>query len=523
MASSSSTQYSDNPNSRPPRSSLEMEFERDGVVRDSGSRLRSSFQFCHRRNLALVFLFVLALFIATTDIFESADMSLPDGDDDFNASPQRTKDDGDDLMMMMMDEYDDTNDGDEKGDTNVVDLNAYNPGRDGVEFISPSCNYTCRTDRLPHESALYPGQVLCSQMHRFGMTEAGDFVLQDCQLNKQTIFWSAQEAQLKSDQYPIHFEMQKNGYFQIISDPSGKVLFEQHPKRNVTYHHMCLHEKPKLDCPYLHLRGSGMVVLNWIDDDAHKWMDRDMKQQYVALFPADENGDTKKDDENNDDTKDDGNEDDMKDGENNDDTKDDENNDDTKDDENNDDTKDDTTDHDGDDDGKDDINVVDLHAQNPKRDGVDFISPSCNYTCLTDRLPQRSPLYPGQVLCSQMHRFGMTEEGELFLQDCQLDQQTIFWSAQDAQLTSDQYPIHFEMQKNGYFQIISEPSGKVLFEAQPNSEITFHRLCLKNPKLHCPYLHLHPDGVLVLNWIDDDKHKWMAWNVKQKYVGLFPP
>jgi len=271
--------------------------EHDGVIRDgSSSRLR--FHICHSRNLALLFLFVLGFFMAGTDMFESRDLSLPNGDDDFLARPTKLEKEQDEDEDNNNDLNDDTKDGsnnnnnggddDDDKDTNVVNLNAYNPKRDGVEFISPSCNYTCRTDRLPHESPLYPGQVLCNQMHRFGMTDEGEFFLQDCQLDTRTVFWSAQEAQLTPDQYPIHFEMQKNGYFQIISDPSGQVLLEQHPKRNVTFHHMCLHKNPKLDCPYLHLRETGMVVLNWIDDDKHKWMDRDMKQQYVGLFPDDE-------------------------------------------------------------------------------------------------------------------------------------------------------------------------------------------------------------------------------------------
>lgn len=168
-------------------------------------------------------------------------------------------------------------------------------------------------------------------------------------------------------------------------------------------------------------------------------------------------------------------------------------------------------------------NVVDLNAKNPKRDGVQFISPSCNYTCRTDRLPQESPLYAGQVLCNEKMRFGMTESNDLFIQDCQADVQTILWSAKEANLAADQLPVHFEMKKNGYFQIISDPSGKVVFESRPKSDVTYHELCLSHkPKLDCPYLHLHKDGVLVLNWIQEDPHKWKAENVQRRYVGLNP-
>ena len=122
-------------------------------------------------------------------------------------------------------------------------------------------------------------------MYRFGMNDGAELFLQDCQLNTTTIFWSAKDEQLTHDQYPVHFEMKKNGYFYILSDPTGQILLEKHPKRTITYHHMCLYPKPKLDCPYLHLHPDGVLVLNWIDDDNNQWMDRDVKQQYVGLFP----------------------------------------------------------------------------------------------------------------------------------------------------------------------------------------------------------------------------------------------
>ncbi|KAL3933867.1 MAG: hypothetical protein SGBAC_010214 [Bacillariaceae sp.] len=170
---------------------------------------------------------------------------------------------------------------------------------------------------------------------------------------------------------------------------------------------------------------------------------------------------------------------------------------------------------------EDDINKVDLAAENPKLDGVQFISPACNYTCRTDRLPLESPLYPGQALCNEAHRFGMTDDGDLFLQDCQLHTTATFWSAAQNDVPENQFPIHFELQRNGYIQVLSDPTNHVLFEAQPKTEITFHRLCLARPKLHCPYLHLHPDGVLVLNWIDDTNNgEWKVDNVLNVYPEL---
>ncbi|CAJ1961315.1 unnamed protein product [Cylindrotheca closterium] len=367
----------------------------NGVVRDSRFR---RFNLCQTRNLAILFLFVIVLIIAAvlsagTDVFESRDVSLPatnngkGGDELVDSLNNGGNDDGD-----KGDNADDIDDM-----INKVNLDSFNPKRDGVDFISPICNYTCQTDRLPHETPLYPGQVLCNEMHRFGMTEEGEFFLQNCQLTDQndgklTVFWSAKEAQLAPDQYPIHFEMEKNGYFQIISDPSGQVLFEKRPTRNVTFHRLCLNNRPKLHCPYLHLHNDAVVVLNWIDDVQGRWMARNVKHEYVELFPEDIGDEGADDNAGADDTTND------------------------------------------EDDVDDMINKVHLDAFNPKRDGVEFISPICNYTCQTDRLPHETPLYPGQVLCNQMHRFGMTDQGEFFVQNCQLTDQndgklTVFWSA----------------------------------------------------------------------------------------------
>jgi len=170
-------------------------------------------------------------------------------------------------------------------DNNKVDLTAKNPERDGFQFNSPSCDYTCRTDKLPHESPLYAGQVLCNQKMRFGMTKSNDLFIQDCQANIVTTLWSAKSANLAPNQLPVHFEMKKNGYFQIISDPSGKVVFESRPKADVTYHEMCLHRKPKLDCPYLSLHKEGVLVLNWVQEDPAEYKAVNVQHNFDDFNP----------------------------------------------------------------------------------------------------------------------------------------------------------------------------------------------------------------------------------------------
>jgi hypothetical protein len=125
--SSNRNQFSDNPSAAPSSSLAIMEDDtdggNDGIVRDS--RLRRM-NLCQSRNLVLLFLVVLESFIAGTDIFESKDLSLPEGDDDFNELAQPSNEQvGDDLMDVN------GGDGGYGGDTiNKVNLNANNPNRD---------------------------------------------------------------------------------------------------------------------------------------------------------------------------------------------------------------------------------------------------------------------------------------------------------------------------------------------------------------------------------------------------------
>lgn len=156
---------------------------------------------------------------------------------------------------------------------------ARNPERDGDKFRSAECHYECKTDRLGHKMPLYPGQALCNQPQRFGLAESGDFLLHDCETGEKKVFWSAASG----NHSHIHFEMKKDGRFQIISE-QDKVLFQEQPKRTISYSKQCL-DDPTMDCPYLHLRKSGMVVVNWQDEDTGEWMDRDMEKTYLTLYP----------------------------------------------------------------------------------------------------------------------------------------------------------------------------------------------------------------------------------------------
>lgn len=144
--------------------------------------------------------------------------------------------------------------------------------------VATWCEYECKTERIGHNSPIYSGQAICKNQHRFGLNQNGDFLLHDCEADKQEILW---ERNGVSSASAINFQMKKDGVFQISN--KSKVLWETEPKRKIYYSEQCL-DKPKLDCPYLHLRKSGMLVVNWIDGETGEWMDRPMKRIYTELF-----------------------------------------------------------------------------------------------------------------------------------------------------------------------------------------------------------------------------------------------
>lgn len=239
------------------------------------------------RLLLVIFAFLLGMVVTTLEAFPDLKQLLQSNNDSTNQDNRiktKTNNDKEGLKFLLgQDEEDHSNIllGNDGDNTKAVTKQP-NHQRDGTnKYKSASCNYECQTDRLGHEMPLYPGQALCYQQQRFGLTTSGDFVIHDCETNEKKVFWSASKVSSS-----MHFEMKKDGRFQIIlsKQQEDEVLFEHKPKRIVSYSKECL-SKPKLDCPYLHLRKNGMVVLNWEDKVTGEWMDRDMQRIYPNLYP----------------------------------------------------------------------------------------------------------------------------------------------------------------------------------------------------------------------------------------------
>ena len=126
-------------------------------------------------------------------------------------------------------------------------------------------------------------------------------------------------------------------------------------------------------------------------------------------------------------------------------------------------------------------------------------------------------LYPGQLICSKpyserRYRFGMTLEGHLIWEDTNSDQVIVLYENNDERL------LYFELTTDATMLLKEQSSQEdtTVWEGPAlhlnNRPMSHHPRCLSNHD--CPYLHMHSDGVMVLNWISGG---WATRNFVRVY------
>lgn len=151
-------------------------------------------------------------------------------------------------------------------------------------------------------------------------------------------------------------------------------------------------------------------------------------------------------------------------------------------------------------------------------------STSCDliYDCQTDRLGNRTPLYPGEAICNRGYAFGLTTEGVFQLHDCVNDETQVFFTPD----IEDKHDVYFVMETDASFNIYrdedeaEDEDDELLQQWDSKKKVGFTAKCLPRPLLDCPYLHLHKGGVVVLNYIDDNDD-WNDRNIRRVYPDLF--
>ena len=141
-------------------------------------------------------------------------------------------------------------------------------------------------------------------------------------------------------------------------------------------------------------------------------------------------------------------------------------------------------------------------------------------------------LYRGQFICSKAsdgtrrYRFGMTlDTGDVIWEDMQTGERQVLYqnTANSADnTTSADSSMYFSLRIDGTMVLSwhdkNQPNPDPHWTAPPvtlQHPMSHTKLCLAQHD--CPYLHLHSDGVMVLNYIAGDGAGWQARNFLRVY------
>jgi hypothetical protein len=134
------------------------------------------------------------------------------------------------------------------------------------------------------------------------------------------------------------------------------------------------------------------------------------------------------------------------------------------------------------------------------------------YNCINERWNHQTKMYKNTFLCSTKNSYvwGVSKKGNLVWKDLSTGERRMYYEN-----IYNHQANYFWLTLDGKFQIIGD-NGEVLWEKNPGNynDIGYHQ-CLTN--FACPYLHLHSDGVIVLNWIDATTGSWITKNINKLY------
>lgn len=135
------------------------------------------------------------------------------------------------------------------------------------------------------------------------------------------------------------------------------------------------------------------------------------------------------------------------------------------------------------------------------------------YNCINERWNHRTPMYAGDFMCSYKNSYiwGMSKRGNLIWKDLSTGETKVYYKN-----TRNRKGIYFWLSIDGKMKIKSR-SGDTLWVRKLkrfNHRKIGYRTCLKD--WPCPYLHLHGDGVNVLNAYV--RGEWDELNIDNHYI-----
>ncbi len=134
------------------------------------------------------------------------------------------------------------------------------------------------------------------------------------------------------------------------------------------------------------------------------------------------------------------------------------------------------------------------------------------YNCFNERWNHRTPMYAGDFMCSYKNSYiwGMSEKGDLIWKDLSTGEKYTYYKNKE-----NRKGIYFWLSIDGKMKIKSR-SGDTLWVRKLkhyNHRKIGYRKCLQD--WPCPYLHLHGDGVNVLNAFV--RGEWDELNIDNHY------
>jgi hypothetical protein len=147
---------------------------------------------------------------------------------------------------------------------------------------------------------------------------------------------------------------------------------------------------------------------------------------------------------------------------------------------------------------------------------------SCHteFECQTDRISHNRPLYVGQAICATKYPYavGLAAEGILQWTNCDSGEtHVIARASKNPSGTTRNGMYYFMLLDDASWNLYDETSGQLLWKKECLKPVKLYPHCLSHPDLNCPYLHLHNDGVIVLNWIDEDG-VWIARDARRPNI-----
>jgi hypothetical protein len=169
-----------------------------------------------------------------------------------------------------------------------VDGGGGNNDTSATEFFHCTESFECLTDRIGHFQWIQQGEALCNDRHRFGVTTSGELIKETCGGVSANTNRTSHILMFNPEAHG--FRMTDHGHFQLVLsthgrpniDNSSNLLQDAAPTISIEPTGQCL-SQPELECPYLHLRKSGDLVLNSINTDG-SWSDRKVRKIFPDLF-----------------------------------------------------------------------------------------------------------------------------------------------------------------------------------------------------------------------------------------------